>query len=188
MIIGIAGPTACGKTTVAKMLETEHNAYRTRYSEILATHSKALGRGTDKASLQQMYLEGREKHGESFVADLMREQLKSVTAELIVIEGNRRMVDLELLNSLSEERGEELKLLYIDASPKIRFTRYNQRQQDEGAPIISWEEFIKLEENPAEDELGLLRNKIKETGCVIDTDNLTKSETCQQAREFLEIS
>ncbi len=54
IIIGIAGPTASGKTSVAKYIEKRFGAMRTRYSEILATVATERGLPTDKATLQKM--------------------------------------------------------------------------------------------------------------------------------------
>jgi len=62
MVIGIAGPTASGKTTVARMLEEHHGALRMRYSAILAEIARQRGLDPDdKATLQQLYLEGRKE-------------------------------------------------------------------------------------------------------------------------------
>ena len=73
MIIGIAGPTAGGKTTIARLLEERNNAFRTRYSDILIRIANQKGLPHDKATLQNLSIAERIEKGEDFLAKEMED-------------------------------------------------------------------------------------------------------------------
>jgi dephospho-CoA kinase len=158
MIIGIAGPTASGKTTAAKLLEKERFAIRIRYSQILSEMAKERDLDPDdKATLQKLFVEEREQRGESFLADELINRVELLRPDLLVVEGNRRLVDIEGLKKLSATRNEPLKLIYIDAPQEIRLVRYNQRLRDRG----------------------------KAEGLYIDTENISVDETMRLIYEAI---
>lgn len=186
MIFGIAGPSASGKTTVTKILTEAYQAHHMRYSSVLSEIAKKRGLDpTDKATLQDLYVSLRQERGEDWLSKEILEQTRDLHTKHIIIEGNRRKVDLETLKSVATEHNEELKLIFIDASVDTRFKRYNDRLAKQGKPTISKEEFIELESNPAEDEVDYLRSYIKEHGLYIDTDELNVEQTKQYLQENL---
>ncbi|MCA9366597.1 AAA family ATPase, partial [Candidatus Kaiserbacteria bacterium] len=171
MLFGIAGPTASGKTTVTDVLTGEYGAAYMRYSLILSDIATERGLDpTDKATLQDLYVTLRETRGEDWLAKEVLQRARNIDSQNIVIEGNRRKVDLETLKAVASTRGEQLLLIFIDASPETRFVRYNSRLLKQGKPRIDWEAFLKLEQNPAEDEVPFLRDFAKQHGVYIDTD------------------
>ncbi len=176
LLIGIAGPTASGKTSVAEYLVRTHGAWRIRYSQVIATIASERGIGHDKPSLQRLSTELRTMLGEDYLTKLMHERVLKETADVIVIEGNRRMGDMRLLESLKAETSRALILLYIDAEPTVRFTRMNSRLESEGKPLATTEEFDALENDECEEELPLVRDFIKERGMIIDNTNISREE------------
>lgn len=178
MIIGIAGPTASGKTTVAKILEKERFAIRIRYSQILSEIAKEQGLDSDdKATLQQLFVDERQKKGESFLSDELINRVSLLRPDFLVIEGNRRLVDIEGLKKLASSRHEPLKMIYIDAPTETRLERYNNRLRDRGEKEVTLEDFKVLENNPAEDELSQIREIMKREGTYIDTANISVDGT-----------
>jgi dephospho-CoA kinase len=175
-LIGIAGPTASGKTSAAKHLEEAHGAWRTRYSLILTEIAYERGIPHDKQTLQHLSTELRSTLGEDFLTKLMRERVVRSDAPLIVVEGNRRMVDMRFLNSVAQETARDLVLLYIDAAPDIRFVRINERLRGEGSAPLSREAFDALENDECEEELPLVLAHIRERGTVIDNSSITFEE------------
>lgn len=184
-LIGIAGPTASGKTSVAEYLERAHGAWRVRYSQIIATIATERGIPHDKVSLQHLSTELRSTLGEDYLTKHMRERVLRETADVIVIEGNRRMGDMRLLESLKEETGRALILLYIDAEPTVRFERMNARLASEGKPPATTEEFNALENDECEEELPLVRDFIKERGIIIDNTNISREELFSQIEKMI---
>lgn len=187
MIIGIAGPTASGKTTVARMLEEKFGAFRIRYSNLLAEMAEARGLDAeDKATLQGLFLTERETRGEDFLTKEMFERVRTVENEYIVIEGNRRLVDIETLKRIAEVRHEPLLLLFIDASRQTRFNRYNERLKNQDDEPISFEAFTALESNDAENEIDDLEKIFEKEGVVIGTDKRSPDEIFGMVTKLLE--
>lgn len=171
MLFGIAGPTASGKTTVTDMLVRELAAEQMRYSAILAETATERGLdATDKATLQELYITLREERGEDWLAQEIAARAKARAAKHLIIEGNRRKVDLKTLETVAKDRDEDWTLIFIDASPDTRFARYNARLEKQGKSPISREAFDELEHNPTEDEVDDLRQYAKAHGIYIDTD------------------
>jgi len=185
MIIGIAGSTASGKTTIAKMLEERAGAFRIRYSDILIGIANDRGLPHDKATLQNLYLSERDIHGEDFLAKAMEAKVVTLPYATIVIEGNRRLADVAMLKRIAESKKEKLVLLFIDAPKKIRFVRYNNRLTQNGEKSISEEAFETLETNGAEDELPALKALFAKEGMVIDAHTNGPEETFAIVQKFL---
>ncbi len=171
MLFGIAGPTASGKTTVTNFLTETYHAPQMRYSAVLSEIANERGLDpTDKATLQELYVTLRSERGEGWLAEEIAARTANLSAEHLVIEGNRRLVDLETLKSVAERRGEQWVLIFIDASPDTRFLRYNKRLEKQNKTPISRAAFELLEQNPAEDEVANLRHFALEDGIYINTD------------------
>lgn len=154
------------------MLEEEYGAVRLRYSSILS--EMAVERGLDpddKATLQGLFLNERETRGEDFLTKEMEERVERLDKDFIVIEGNRRLVDIDTLRRIATTRSDSLNLLFIDASRETRFDRYNERLVSQGEEPISFEEFTALEANDAEDEIDDLKTIFEKEGLIINTDD-----------------
>lgn len=186
MLFGIAGPTASGKTTVTNFLVEIYGAAQLRYSEILSEMAKERGLDpTDKATLQNLYITEREQHGEGWLAKEIAARTKQLPEAHLVIEGNRRKVDIETLKAVAMARQENWLFIFVDASPDTRFLRYNERLIRQGKPTIDRAAFDVLEQNPAEDEVNDLRTFAKSHGLYIDTDALNIEETLELVRSTL---
>lgn len=176
MIIGIAGPSASGKTAAATHIAQSHGAYRTKYSDVLIAIATARRIPLDKASLQHLSTTLRHDHGEDYLTRELHKRLERVPNKIVVIEGNRRNVDIDFLLSLAEEQGKDLLLFYIDADYAMRLGRMNTRLIQEGKALISKEEFDVLENNECEAELPLVCARILKYGVVIDNTKLSLEE------------
>src|SRR5690606_38327446 len=106
----------------------------------------------------------------------MEERARKCEANVVVIEGNRRLVDIETLQRIASARDDTLLLLFIDASPDIRYQRYNERLTAHDEPTISRETFAALESNAAESELEDLKAIFAQAGLVINTDDKNADE------------
>jgi dephospho-CoA kinase len=173
----MAGRTASGKTTIARLLEKRKGAQRIKYSDLLIDLARERGLDhTQKAVLQELYLTERAQRGESFLSKEMEHRVSALTAPLIVIEGNRRLVDIDTLRVIAQNRNDTLLMLYVDASVSVRFTRYNAREVALGKRATSMEDFMKLEENEAERELPQIMEICEKEGLVLDANTKTPEE------------
>ncbi len=188
MIIGIAGPTASGKTTIAHMLAEKTDAFRIKYSDILSTI--AFERGLDpedKSTLQNLFLSERETRGEDFLSKALAEKVAAVDYPNIIIEGNRRLVDVDTLRLITAQKNDRLLLLYIDADVDTRFARYNNRLEKHGERPISYDAFMELERNGAEDELKQLREIFSHEGLYLDTNRRIPEEIFEEISQYLQV-
>lgn len=186
MIIGIAGPTASGKTTIAHMLGEKLGAFRIKYSDILS--GIAFDRNLDpedKATLQNLFLSEREERGEDFLTKEMEQKVMQTKDANIIIEGNRRLVDIDMLKRVAKAKNERLLLLFIEASMETRFKRYNERLVYHDQAPITFDDFLKLEQSGAEDELVQLRSIFEKEGALIDANKNTPQEIFQQVTKLL---
>lgn len=171
MLFGIAGPTAGGKTTVAEFIVNEYKAGYLRYSDILANIASDRGLDpTDKVSLQGLYITLRKERGEGWLAEEVAQKAEDLDCTDLVIEGNRRKIDLETLRDVADRRNEKLVFVFVDAPIKTRFERYNGRLEQQGKQAVTWEDFEELESSPAENEVDDLRQYAQDNGIYIDTD------------------
>ena len=188
MIIGIAGPTASGKTTIAHLLADNTDAFRIKYSDILSTIAFERGLDAeDKSTLQNLFLSERETRGEDFLSKELEKKVLSTDSPNIIIEGNRRLVDIDMLRRIAEAKNDRLLLLYIDASLEIRFQRYNSRLQKHNELPISFDEFMELERNGAEDELAQLREIFKKEGLCIDATNRNPEQVYEEVAQYFQV-
>lgn len=187
MLFGIAGPTAGGKTTIAEFIVNEYKAGYLRYSDILANIAADRDLDpTDKPSLQGLYITLRKERGEGWLAEEVAEKAAALDCTDLVIEGNRRKVDLETLKDIADRRNEKLVLIFVDASVKTRFERYNARLERQGRPAVAWEDFEEIEKSPAENEVDDLRQSAQENGIYIDTDEYDIESTNAKLLEKLQ--
>lgn len=186
MIIGIAGPTASGKTTIARLLEEKSGAFRIRYSDILISIANERNLPTDKATLQNLYLTEREEKGEDFLAKAMEVKVQELPYVTIAIEGNRRLTDIEMLKRIAKAKEEKLVFLFIDAPKEVRFERFNQRLVSDGQSPATIEAFDTLESNGAEDELNDIKEIFEKEGTVIDASTHSPDEIFEMVKELLQ--
>ncbi len=177
-LIGIAGATASGKTTIAQGLIAHFGAETNRFSKILATIATEAGLPTDKESLQRLSTALRSNLGESVLAHGMCEWVKGSSASTIVVEGLRRKTDIELLAKVAEETGRAWTFLYVDVPFETRFERFRSR---EGTATL--EEFTTLDEQECEQELPLIKENAH---LVLDNASRTSKEVIAQAIAFIE--
>lgn len=188
MIIGISGPTASGKTTVAHLLATSTNAFRIKYSDILS--QIAFERGLDpedKSTLQNLYLSEKEEHGEDFLCKALEEKVNSIDSPNIIIEGNRLLVDVEMLRRVAAHKNDRLFLIFIDASVETRFGRYNNRLQQHGELPVSLEAFMELERKGTEVQLDALKEIFKKEGLLVDANNSTPQAIFEEISQYLQV-
>jgi cytidylate kinase len=188
MIIGISGPTASGKTTVARLLAESTNAFRIKYSDILS--QIAFERGLDaedKATLQNLYLSEQKEKGPDFLCNALEEKVNSIDSPNIIIEGNRLLVDVAMLRRVASHKNDRLLLVYIDASVETRFARYNSRLEKNGELPVPLAAFMELEHKGTETQLDALRDIFKEEGLLVDANNSTPEAIFEEISQYLQV-
>lgn len=154
MILGITGEIASGKGTTAEYLIKEHNATSHRFSTALRDVANRMHLEESRENLQKISTIFRENFDDNILSRVIYEDVKGDENKLIVIDGVRRMADIEFLKKLPG-----FKLIYVDAEMKNRFERITKRGENSDDNTKTFEEFQKDHEREAELQIKDLRNK-----------------------------
>lgn len=153
IIIGLAGEMACGKGTVAKHIVEKYKAGSYRFSTMLRDVLKRLYIEESRESMQELSTMVRKKFGEDLFAKVMSEDVKKDDNEVIVIDGIRRMADIEYLKKIPEFR-----LVYIEADITKCYERIINRRENADDSEKTFEEFEKEHQQEAEIQIKDLKN------------------------------
>lgn len=145
MNIGICGPLGAGKTTAAKYFYHTYGWSYLRYSEVLAEMSAETA--PNRRRLRQS---GWDIMSHGLQSSLNQKLLSKMECDIdYVIDGLRHPLDYESLHDRPP-----FILLYIDASPKIRWRRLKSRDG-----LRTWEHFSRANTHPVESHLSILKEK-----------------------------
>jgi dephospho-CoA kinase len=136
-IIGLVGQIACGKGAIAKHAKKNHNASTYKFSTILRDILNRLHLEISRENLNDLSVSLRTKFGEDTLAKVIAKDVDEDTSELIVVDGIRRMKDIEYLKKLPG-----FKLVRIVVDPKIRYERLVLRNENEGDDKKTFEELL----------------------------------------------
>lgn len=137
IIIALAGPIASGKGVVKKYLEEKYGASSYKFSNPLRDILKRLHLPISRENLQDIspLLLGR--FGNDLLAKVIATDAKNDEAEIVVIDGARRLADITHLRALPE-----FKLIGVDADIKTRYERVVKRNENEGDAEKTFDQFL----------------------------------------------
>jgi len=145
IIIGLTGRIACGKGVIKKYLIENYHAKDYRFSTILRDILDRLHVEKSRENLQDLSTIVRHHFGENVLANAMALDIQDDSTEFIVIDGIRRMADIE---NLREMNG--FKLIRVVADEKTRFDRVVKRNENPGDDQKTMAEFLAEEQAEAE--------------------------------------
>lgn len=137
-IIGLVGPIASGKGTAKKYLQDKYAAVEFRFSSILRDALDILGIEQTRDNIIALSTWGRENFGADLLAKAMSKKISASNNNLIVIDGIRRLSDIDHIKDLSG-----FHMLAINAAPEIRYKRSIERNENPGDAEKSYETFLK---------------------------------------------
>jgi dephospho-CoA kinase len=153
-IIGIAGPMASGKGTIAGYFIEKHGATTVRFSEPLFDIANALGLPIDREHLSRISKIVRGEFGQDILAKGLAAKVAKSTSELIVVDGIRRPGDIDAFRRMSG-----FTFVYIDAPIELRHARMQKRGEKEDDATKTFEDFVKDHEYEAEREVSSLASR-----------------------------
>lgn len=162
IILGFTGLPACGKGTIAAYFKTEYKAETFRFSTMLRDVLDRLYLGHSRENMSGISRILREFFGQDLMAKVMAKDVENSQAELIVVDGVRRMEDVKYLRALPN-----FKLVSIEAEMKIRYERLLTRGENLDDKNKTWEEF--LADHQLETELTIL-DTMKAADIIINND------------------
>lgn len=145
LIIGLVGEIASGKGTAVKYLEKKYGATSHRFSTPLRDVLKRLYLEINRENMQGVSRVLREFFGQNLLAKVITEDVKNDPSKIVIVDGVRRMEDIEYLAKLPE-----FKLVYITADVKIRYERIIKRGENADDKNKTFEQFLKDHEAETE--------------------------------------
>lgn len=153
IIIGLAGEIACGKGTIAKYALEKYSGTSYRFSTMLRDVLNRLYLEYSRQNLQKISMLLRQNFGEDIMAKVMFEDVKKDAADIVMIDGVRRLADIKYLRQLPE-----FKLVYIEADIKKRYERIIRRGENPDDNYKAFGVFKKEHEHESESQIKDLKN------------------------------
>lgn len=136
-IIGFVGQLSSGKGTVAKYLGKKYSASTHRFSTMLRDLLDRIYIEQSRDNLIKISEIIRSAFGEDTMAKVIAKDTENDKNDIIVVEGIRRMADIEHLKKLSG-----FILVEIFADPKTRYKRLIKRGENSDDTSKTYEEFM----------------------------------------------
>ena len=150
-ILVFTGLLACGKGTVAKYFAEKYQASTFRFSTMLRDILRRLYMEDSRQNMQVLSKILRENFSQDIMSKVIAKDAESSSNPFIVIEGARRMTDIEYLKKLSG-----FTLVAIEVDAKIRYQRLVSRNENPGDDKKTFEQFLQDEKAEPEIEIPFL--------------------------------
>jgi len=156
IIIGLIGQIACGKGSVKEYISKKYNAQDCRFSTPLRDVLKRLDIDESRENLQKLSTIFRGGFGEDLLAKVIAFDASKLDADIVTIDGVRRMADIKYLKDLSN-----FYLVKIEVNPKIRYERLKARNENKGDSEKTFEQFLADQNNEADREIPSVMESTK---------------------------
>lgn len=177
IILGLAGEIASGKGTVSAYLKEKHSGSVQRFSTSLRDVARRMHLEESRENLQKISTVFRENFDDNILSRVISEDIKNDESAVIVIDGVRRLADINYLKNLPG-----FKLVYLEAELDKRYQRIVKRRENSDDAEKTYEEFKADHEREAELQVHDLKNY---ADFVID-NNGTFQELYQQVEKIIE--
>lgn len=137
IILGFGGLMASGKGTAAKYLEEKHGAATFRFSTMLRDALNRFYLPHTRDNLIKISEILRGTFGEDLLANTMARDVERAEARLVVVEGIRRLADIEYLKRLPD-----FVMVEIFADPNVRHQRMTERGENPDDRTKTFEQFL----------------------------------------------
>ena len=148
MIIGLVGQIASGKGAATKYLEKDYGAVVFRFSAMLRDILNRLYLEISRENMCILSEILRKNFSENVMAKVIVEDIAKSKKDLIVVDGIRRIADIEYLKKMKN-----FKLIKITVNPKIRYERLVLRNENIGDDKKTFKEFLADQKKEAESEV-----------------------------------
>lgn len=136
IILGFTGLPACGKGTATKYFVENYGAKSYRFSTIMRDLLDRLYLPQSRENMSKISTVLRQNFSEDLFAKTMAEDVKKADADIVVIDGARRLADVEHLRKMPE-----FKLVSIEVDMRIRYERLIKRGENPDDNSKTWEQF-----------------------------------------------
>lgn len=144
-ILAFTGQIASGKGTACAFFVDRYEARLVKFSSILRDVLDRLYLAQSRDTMQQLSFALRGAFGQDIFAKAIANDVTTLNAPLIVIDGVRRPYDVECLKVL-----DGFHLIAIETDERLRYDRVIKRNENHGDAEKSWEQFLADEQADAE--------------------------------------
>lgn len=137
-IIALVGQIASGKGLASDYLIQKHNAGYYRFSTILRDIMTRLHISHSRENLVKTSEMVRGTFGQDILAKVMAEDVENDTAEVVIIDGVRRIPDIKYLKKL-----DGFTLVHITTNERTRYERIINRGENDGEQELTFKQFQK---------------------------------------------
>ncbi len=137
LILGFTGLIASGKGAAKEYIENNYGAVSFKFSDILRNILNSIDVENNRHNIIALSTFLRQEYGEDTLAKAMAKMVTDSAAEIIVVDGIRRLADITYLKDVPG-----FNLIAIDASPETRYERSILRNENAGDAEKSYEEFL----------------------------------------------
>ena len=145
IIIGLVGQIACGKEAAKKYLAKKYNTQDCKFSNPLRDVVRRLDIPESRENLQKLSTILRGGFGEDLLAKVISVDASKLNADIVIIDGVRRMADIKYLKDLSN-----FYLIKVEVDAKLRYERMKARNENVGDSEKTFEQFMNDQNNEAE--------------------------------------
>lgn len=149
VVIGIIGENGAGKDSFADFLKEVASTHNTvsmhRFSDPIVETAERWCIEKTRKNLQRIPVVLEQEFGTGLLAKAIGKRVFSDSARIIILNGVRWPQDLVMLRAFPCNL-----LVYITASPIIRYKRMRTRKEKKGESAMSWEQFLQEEQAPNE--------------------------------------
>lgn len=145
IILGFVGQAGSGKGTAGNILKEKYGAAVFTFSDILNDILKRLFLPPSRDNLIILSQVLRQGFGQSILANAMEKQVASTESDMVVVDGIRRLEDIEDLS-----KNPAFHLVEMVAAPELRYERLKKRNQKPGEAEMTWEDFLAMGQRETE--------------------------------------
>lgn len=143
IIIGLVGEKLAGKDTVANYLVKNYGAFHVRFTHILDEILNLLNLPISRRNEIDLGLGLRKIFGNGVLGKAVLERANRSKPKMVVINGIR-------MDEMKNIKKAGAKIIYVTASPQIRFKRYKHRHEKADDAVMNYRQFISQEKEPTE--------------------------------------
>lgn len=125
LIVCLTGMPGAGKSTIAQGLQKK-GFMSVNMGDAVRAEARRRNLEPTSQNLGKLMLELRQKNGPGAVAELIKEQILSSNAEVVVVDGIRSNAEIEELKKIGN-----VKLLAVHASADTRFSFLKSRKRSD---------------------------------------------------------
>jgi|Deesub1362B_J571_1020462.scaffolds.fasta_scaffold02176_6 dephospho-CoA kinase len=150
VVIGIMGKIGSGKSEASRYIAEKYGGRIFRFSDILKDILQRLNLELKRENFIALGSALRREFGDGVIAWALKRDILTSEAQVVIVDGVRYPEEVEMIRSF-----ENSVLIYIDASPEVRYQRAVKRGE-KGEATISYEEFLKNDSAETEKRIAEL--------------------------------